>query len=276
MDQLIIKNLELFGYHGVNPEEKKMGQKFILDGIIDLDLSTAGDTDELTSALNYADLCHELEVVFQEKKYDLIERATTVLCHYILRHYDNVQQVDLTLKKPWAPIHRSLDYPAIHLVRSRHKVYIALGSNLGDKHDNIQQALTLIQNLPDTRLIHCSSLRTTSPVGYLQQDDFLNGVCEITTLLSPHKLMDALLAIEKKLGRKRDIHWGPRTIDLDILYVDQYITDDPYITLPHPRMAQRSFVLEPLNEIAPYAIHPLYQKRTFELLESLLSSQNNI
>ncbi len=268
MDQLIIKDLELFAYHGVNQEEKNMGQKFILDATIDLDLSVAGDNDAIGSALHYAKLCHELQDVFTQTKHDLIERAATVLCHYILNHYSQVATVDLTLKKPWAPIHLPIDYPAVRLVRRWHKVYIALGSNLGDKQEHINQALEHINALQHTQLVKSSSLIITSPVGYTDQDDFLNGVCEVKTLLSAPRLMDALLDIEKKLGRIRTTHWGPRTIDLDMLYYDDLVTDDPHIILPHPRMNERRFVLEPLNEIAPYALHPLLKKRTFELLNA--------
>ena len=266
MDQLIIKNLELFAYHGVNQEEKNMGQKFILDAIIDLDLSIAGDNDNIDSALNYAKLCHELQNIFTNSTHDLIERAATVLCNYILMHYDQVTQVDLTLKKPWAPIHLPIDYPAIRLLRRWHTAFVALGSNMGHKSGNIQKALQFIDDHPQIKLITSSSLIVTAPVGYIDQDDFLNGVCKIKTMLSPTKLMDALLEIEHKLGRKRTLHWGPRTIDLDVLYYDDLITDDPHIVLPHPRMTERQFVLEPLNEIAPYAVHPLLNKRTFELI----------
>jgi dihydroneopterin aldolase/2-amino-4-hydroxy-6-hydroxymethyldihydropteridine diphosphokinase len=267
MDQLIIKDLELFAYHGVNQEEKNMGQKFILEAIIDLDLSSAGENDQIDSALNYAKLCHELQHIFTAYKHDLIERAATVLCDYILTHYAQVKKVDVTLKKPWAPIHLPLDYPAVRLVRAWHKAYIALGSNMGDKKQNIKQALDYISKAPHTQLVRSSSLIVTAPVGYTDQDDFLNGVCEIKTTLSPTKLMDFLLNIENTLGRIRTLHWGPRTIDLDVLYYDDCITDDPHITLPHPRMTERKFVLEPLNEIAPYAIHPLLKKRTFELIK---------
>ncbi len=101
MDQLIIQNLELFGFHGVYDEEKSIGQKFIVEAKISLDLSEAGETDNLQSGIHYGQLCHELQEVFNKTKHNLIERAATVLCEHILTTYDQVVEVDLTLKKPW-------------------------------------------------------------------------------------------------------------------------------------------------------------------------------
>lgn len=269
MDQLIIKDLELFGYHGVNPEEKVMGQKFIVEAKISLDLSEAGETDSLDSAINYAQLCHELQDEFNQTKHDLIERAATVLCNYILTHYPQVVEVDLTLKKPWAPIHLPIDYPAIRLIRRWHTAYIAVGANLGDKRANIDNALKTIENTWHTSITKQSTLIETDPVGYEDQDTFINGVFEIKTLLSPIKLIRWLLDVEKELKRERIIRWGPRTIDLDVIYYDDIITSLDEIVIPHPRMHERGFVLEPLNEIAPYIMHPILNKRTFQLLDEL-------
>lgn len=269
MDQLIIKDLELFGYHGVNPEEKAMGQKFIVEAKITLDLSEAGESDSLESAINYAKLCHELQDVFTSTKHDLIERAATVLCEYILTHYPQVSEVDLTLKKPWAPIHLPIDYPAIRLIRKWHTAYIAVGANMGDKKENIETAMASIDSSWHTSITRKSSLIETDPVGYEDQDTFVNGIFEIKTLLTPVKLIRWLLSIEKDLKRERVIRWGPRTIDLDVIYYDDIITSLEEIVIPHPRMHERGFVLKPLNEIAPYKMHPILGKRTFQLLAEL-------
>ena len=269
MDQLIIKDLVIFGHHGVFQEEKKMGQKFIVDLIIDLDLQEACDTDNLESAINYAMLSHELKDVFQRENYDLIERAAQVLCDHILVQYPSVRQVDLTLKKPWAPVLLELAYPAVRIVRARHTAYIAVGSNLGDKAAHIQQALNLIDQSEHTKILLKSTLIETDPVGYDDQDTFLNGMIKVSTTLTPKKLIHWLMSIEAALKRERLVKWGPRTIDLDIIYYDDCVTDDSDIILPHPRMQERAFVLEPLGEIAPYAVHPLYKKRTVEMLADL-------
>ena len=175
----------------------------------------------------------------------------------------------MTLKKPWAPVLLELEYPAVRIVRARHIAYIALGSNLGDKKANIEQAINLINQSGHTKIRRQSTLIETDPVGYDDQDQFLNGVVMVSTTLTPRKLIYWLTSIEADLKRERLVKWGPRTIDLDVIYYDDLVTDDMDIVLPHPRMHERAFVFEPLAEIAPYAVHPLYKKRTVELLETL-------
>lgn len=111
-------------------------------------------------------------------------------------------------------------------------------------------------------------------MGYLEQEDFLNGVVEIETILEAEELMDVLLGIEANLDRKRTIKWGPRTIDLDIIIYDSVVSSNEKVILPHPRMHEREFVLKPLSEIAPYLMHPVLNKRVFTLLEELEKKDN--
>ena len=129
--------------------------------------------------------------------------------------------------------------------------YVALGSNLGDPRQQLLDAMDALSNLPDTRLLQRSRLYRTPPRGMLEQPPFINAAVELDTALSPHALLDALLAIEQHAGRVRAERNGPRTLDLDLLHVDGVQLDDPRLTLPHPRMAERAFVLLPLHDIAP-------------------------
>lgn len=129
--------------------------------------------------------------------------------------------------------------------------YVALGSNLGNPRRQLLDAMDALANLPDTRLLQRSSLYRTPPWGVLQQPPFINAAVELDTGLSPHVLLDALLAIEQQAGRVRAERNGPRTLDLDLLHVDGVQLDDTRLTLPHPRMAERAFVLLPLRDIAP-------------------------
>ena len=132
------------------------------------------------------------------------------------------------------------------------RCYIALGSNIGSPRKQVETAMSEIAKLPQTKLIEASSLYKTKPEGFVDQPFFINAVVEIETSLSAEKLLAALLELETKHGRVRgDRHWGPRTLDLDILlYGDQEI-DLPHLKIPHPRMHERKFVLVPLAEIAP-------------------------
>ena len=140
------------------------------------------------------------------------------------------------------------------------KAFVALGSNLAGNLDSptsqVIRAFQSIDNLPKTKLIKKSSLYQSAPMGYSNQPDFINAAAEISTQLSPEKLLDALLNIENKAGRERPFANAPRELDLDLLLYDDLIMQTKKLTLPHPRMLERSFVLLPLAEIAPELIIP--------------------
>jgi 2-amino-4-hydroxy-6-hydroxymethyldihydropteridine diphosphokinase len=129
--------------------------------------------------------------------------------------------------------------------------YVALGSNLGNPRQQLLGAMDALANLPDTHLLQRSRLYRTPPWGLLEQPPFINAAVELDTALSPHALLDAMLAIEQRAGRVRAERNGPRTLDLDLLHVEGVQLADPHLTLPHPRMAERAFVLLPLHDIAP-------------------------
>lgn len=134
--------------------------------------------------------------------------------------------------------------------------YVALGANLGDPASTIRAAFGALANLPESRIVRCSSLYRTAPVGITTQPEFINAVAALATTLAPESLLDALFDIETRFGRQRAEKNGPRTLDLDLLlYNDQFI-DLPRLTLPHPRLHLRAFVLYPLAEIAPTLIIP--------------------
>lgn len=135
-------------------------------------------------------------------------------------------------------------------------IYIALGSNLGDRAGNLRQALEELQK-QGLKLVRVSSFRQTRPYGVTDQPDFLNAVAQVETKLPPVRLLQLLLQVEQKLGRVRRRHWGERNIDLDLLLYHDIILHSPTLTLPHPDMLNRDFVLVPLAEIAPEVIHPV-------------------
>ncbi|MFP5116261.1 2-amino-4-hydroxy-6-hydroxymethyldihydropteridine diphosphokinase [Bacillaceae bacterium C204] len=127
--------------------------------------------------------------------------------------------------------------------------FIALGSNIGNRYDNIARAIKRLTCYTGIQLVNYSSIYETDPIGYENQDLFLNMVLEIQTVLSPMELLEVCLKIELELGRKREIKWGPRTIDLDILTFNQENIESEKLTVPHPRMLERAFVIIPLLEI---------------------------
>jgi len=147
--------------------------------------------------------------------------------------------------------------------------YIALGANLGDKTRVLLRAATLMDDVQGIEVRRVSSLFETQPIGGPdEQPNYLNGAAEIRTTLSPMDLLAALQAIEAQLGRDRtgEQRWGPRTCDLDILMMGEIVMDTDTLTIPHPRMCERTFVLVPLTEIAPDAVHPVRSKTVRALL----------
>lgn len=274
MDKIYLKNVEIFANHGVFQEEKTLGQKFILDLELTLSLEEAGKTGDLTKSVHYGELCHGIEKEFTKVSYDLIETAAEKVAEYTLVNYPIVESVKVTLKKPWAPIGRHLDYAAVEIERGWHEAYLSIGSNMGDKEKNLNEAIEFIGKLENTKIEKISSFIVTEPWGYLEQDEFLNGALKIKTLLSPKDLLKKLLNIENEMKRVRELRWGPRIIDIDIVFYDNLISEDEEFILPHPRMEERYFVLKPLNELCPNKVHPLLNKRVFRLLQEVEENSN--
>jgi 2-amino-4-hydroxy-6-hydroxymethyldihydropteridine diphosphokinase len=136
------------------------------------------------------------------------------------------------------------------------RAYIALGANLGDPRATVRAAIEALRELPNSQLIAASSLYRSAPVGLHNQPDFINAVVSVETQLDARRLLDELFAIEACFGRRRSVRNAPRTLDLDLLLHGDTVSDDPALTLPHPRMHQRAFVLLPLAEIAPDIVIP--------------------
>lgn len=157
------------------------------------------------------------------------------------------------------------------------RVYLALGSNLGDRETLIARAVREVGQLPGTRTLAQSSLIETDPIGPGPQGRYLNGVLAIETTIPPRELLAALLTIEAGLGRDRarSERWGPRTIDLDILLYGELQLDEPGLTLPHPRLAQRRFVLAPLAELAPELVVPGLGESVRDLHSKLDASEQS-
>jgi 2-amino-4-hydroxy-6-hydroxymethyldihydropteridine diphosphokinase len=141
-------------------------------------------------------------------------------------------------------------------LKSMHTAFVALGSNLGDPEVKVRQAIAALADLPHSRLAAASSLYRSAAVGHAGQPDFVNAVAQLATALAPQRLLAALLGIEKRFGRERSFRNAPRTLDLDLLLYDAQCIAEPGLTVPHPRMHQRAFVLAPLVEIAPACVIP--------------------
>jgi 2-amino-4-hydroxy-6-hydroxymethyldihydropteridine diphosphokinase len=148
------------------------------------------------------------------------------------------------------------------------KTAIALGSNLGDSLTILVNAINELKKIPDCTFISQSKWYKTKPIGP-QQPDYINGCALFNTSLQPEKLLEKISAIEQKFGRTRDIYWGPRTLDLDIIFYEDLRLETSKLQIPHPRMRERAFVLVPLADIAPNWIDPVTKLNTQQLLEKL-------
>jgi 2-amino-4-hydroxy-6-hydroxymethyldihydropteridine diphosphokinase len=140
------------------------------------------------------------------------------------------------------------------MMRDQHTAYIALGSNLGDREQYLLRAIRLLHQTANVKVIRFSSIYETQPVGVVDQPLFLNMVVEVSTTLNPNELLEVMMAIEQANGRLRLEKWGPRTLDLDLLLYDQLELNTAKLTIPHPRMWEREFVMVPLQEIMPRKI----------------------
>ncbi len=152
-----------------------------------------------------------------------------------------------------------------------HDAYIAIGSNLGDRHATITRAVHEISTLGGVSVIEQSTIIETPPVGDIEQGPYLNGVVHVQTTLAARDLLDSLLKIEAGLGRDRDTEkrWGPRTLDLDLIVFGDQVIDEPGLQVPHPRLHERSFVLIPLVEIAPEILIPVQNETPRQLLRAI-------
>jgi len=269
MDKINIVNLEVYARHGVLPEERERDQKYLISAALYTELRRAAVSDELGDTLDYGKICGVMKGFAQDNSFNLIETLADRLAEKLLLENTALQKVWIEVKKPQAPIDANLETVSVEVERGRHTAYISLGSNIGDKEGYLRFALKELEKSRNCRVIRVSGFIETAPYGNVDQEDFLNACAIMETLLTPDELLDLLHDIEKQAGRERGEHWGPRTLDLDIVFYDDFIVSLPELRIPHPDMHKRNFVLGPLCEIAPYALHPVFNKTVQELLDEL-------
>lgn len=273
MDYITIKNLEIFSNHGVLKEENVLGQKFLISCEIFLDTGAAGKSDDIEQSVDYSDICHTIKEIMEQNTFKLIEKAAETISENILLKYDKIKSIKTEVKKPWAPILLPLEYVSVSVERKWNTVFLSLGSNMNDKKANLELALSEFEKNEKIKNITVSDMIVTEPVGNVEQDDFLNCCVRFETLYSPHELLDFTMKTEKKAKRERLVHWGPRTLDIDIILYEDLVIHDERLTIPHIEMANRRFVLEPLCQLDPYAFNPALNKTAFTLFEELKNKE---
>lgn len=258
-DRIVLQGVSAFGYHGVLDFEKHDGQRFVVDVVMSLDLAPAGRSDALGRTVSYAEVAASVVERITGPSFDLIERLAEVIADDVLSH-DLVDAVEVVVHKPQAPVGHPFIDVQVRLQRSNAPaVVIALGSNLGDRGEVLLEAVGQLRRLDGLIVTRVSSLVESDPVGGPEQPPYLNAVLVGRSSLPPAELLAALHDIERDHGRTREVRWGARTLDLDLIQFGrpgsrhEVVSDDPALTLPHPRAVERAFVLVPWTDADPSA-----------------------
>lgn len=268
-DFIKVTNLKVFAYHGVLEEEKKNGQDFYLNAKVYLNMRKAGLSDKLEDTVNYDLIVICLAEVFAGKQFDTIEAAAEYTVQEILVNFPTIEAMELEVRKPHAPLTYVPEDISVTIYREWHTVYLSFGSNIGDKKGYINEAIDMLKRSNAIRNVKESELFVTKPYGPVEQEDFLNGCLEMETVMDPEELVDYIHEIEDYFKRDRSIHWGPRPIDLDIVFYDDCVYNSKRLTIPHADMENRMFVLEPLSQLCPGKRHPVWGKTVAQLKEEL-------
>lgn len=258
-DRIHLRGVEAVGFHGVLPDEKRTGQPFVVDVVVELDLAAAGASDDLHDTVSYAEIAGEVMARITGPSFDLIERLAEVIADDVLGH-SLVDAVTVTVHKPQAPVGHPFSDVAVEIRRERGvPVVVALGANLGDAQGTLESAVRAVGAVPGMRVRAVSSLVETDPVGGPEQPAYLNAVLVGDTTLGPSELLRRLHEIEADHGRTREVRWGARTLDLDLIQVgragaaSEFRAEAAELSLPHPRAHERGFVLVPWTQVDPAA-----------------------
>ncbi len=266
MDRIDIDGLVVMTLVGALPHERELAQPIRLDLSLHVDLHDAGRSDELGDTVNYGEVSERVADVVREAKDVLLERLADRVAE-VLVGFDRVEAADVTVTKVRPPIPEHVETTSVRVTRRRadfdtnprtsHTAIVALGSNLGDREDYLRGA---VDRLGD--VVAMSQVYETAPVGGPDgQGAFLNMVVVVHTPLDPFAFIRRCQQIESEALRQRVVHWGPRTLDVDLLFYDDVRIDSPELKVPHPRFAERRFVLAPLSEVAPERCPPDWDER---------------
>jgi dihydroneopterin aldolase / 2-amino-4-hydroxy-6-hydroxymethyldihydropteridine diphosphokinase len=250
-DRIVLQGISAHGFHGVLDFEKADGQDFVVDVTLEVDLRRAGRSDLLAHTVNYAEVAADIVALITGPSLDLIEALADQIAAAALRR-PLVQAVEVTVHKPQAPV--GLPFGDVMVTVERHRdepVVIALGANLGDVQPTLEAAVRQLADVDGLQITAVSDLFETDPVGGPDQPVFLNAVVLARTRLAAFGLLTELHAIEADHGRVREIRWGARTLDIDMIQYgapesgSDLVSKDPELMLPHPRAHERAFVLAP-------------------------------
>lgn len=244
-DRITLRGLRATGFHGVFPEERRDGQEFVVDAELELDLAPAGRSDALIDTVHYGELATALHGLIVGDPVDLIETLAHRMAIVALTD-PRVGAATITVHKPQAPIPWGFDDVSVTVRRRRAAAVLSLGSNLGDRLAHLAAGLEVLRSTIVVRAV--SPVYETAPVGGPEQGPYLN-IAVLAGVPDGRSALAAAHAAERAQGRERGIRFGPRTLDVDVIAVEGEISDEPALTLPHPRAHERAFVLAPWHDL---------------------------
>lgn len=269
-DRIELRGLRVHGNHGVFDFEKRDGQDFVIDVTLHTCVSRAAATDDIGDTIHYGELAEDVAHIVEDNTFDLIETLASRIAEHCL---GLAEHVEVVVHKPGAPIQRSFNDVSVTVVRSRDdaacdevaaadlvetenfetEAYLNLGANLGDPAKTLDQAVAALDRHPRITVLKRSSLYRTAPWGGVEQADFLNLGLIVGTSLPAQQLLAVAQGVEVACGRTRELRWGPRTLDIDLIRYGteqgELVLDTETLTLPHPRAHERAFVLAPWAEL---------------------------
>jgi dihydroneopterin aldolase/2-amino-4-hydroxy-6-hydroxymethyldihydropteridine diphosphokinase len=254
-DRITLTGLTARGRHGVMPEERRNGQDFVVDVALHVDVATAAATDDIADTVHYGLLARAVLDVVEGEPCDLIETLAERIAEVCLAP-PLVQAADVTVHKPQAPVGVPFTDVSVRVSRSARRsrqAVLALGANLGDRAATLQGAVRALAAQPQLRVVDVSAVYESDPVGGPEQPPYLNAVVLAETTLAPEALLAAAHRVEAAYGRVRDVRWGARTLDVDLISLGDVTRSTPRLQLPHPRAQDRAFVLVPWLDVDPDA-----------------------
>ena len=265
MNAITIKGLKVEARHGVLPQEKTTPQTFLFDINIEADLSLAAKTDDLNYTVNYDEVCKAVTQFCKDNTFNLIEKLAYGAAYLIAEKYEIVSAVEVTVHKPQAPVNLPFGDISATARVERNKVVLSLGSSSGDKRATLEKAIASLDRLDGVRVLKISDFVSTEPYGGVAKNTFLNCAITAECLLSPRALLDKIHEIEAANGRVRDVRWGDRTLDIDIIFFGNKIIAEEGLCIPHSDYANRQFVIIPVKQIAPDFVCPKTLRRMADL-----------
>ncbi len=264
-DRIALRGLTVRGNHGVFDFEKRDGQDFVIDVTLHASTAAAAATDDIADTIHYGELAEDVARIVEDNTFDLIETLAEAIAAHCLTL---TERVEVVVHKPSAPIERTFADVTVTVDRSREtaaradgsdpasaSAYLSLGANLGEAATTLDEAVAALDRHPRISVASRSSLYRTAPWGGVEQNDFLNLGVIVETTLPPRELLAVCQGIEVACGRTRELRWGPRTLDIDVIAYTvrgvDVVLDSAALTLPHPRAHERAFVLVPWAEMAP-------------------------